>query len=163
MMTWMALLALAVAASDGHEFNAGNLPVCSNRVINGVVKHAGCTVGDERCWYRSGGFCTDYVEKKIVGERPQTKLRLESIRPEEVAKGDVAVFASRAHYAYVEGVVMDRRGRPVAVDLTEFNYGTCWVDKDSMVTERYKVVNRRPGVALGDVDGGFLRARPAAR
>jgi hypothetical protein len=49
------------------------------------------------------------------------------------------------------------------VDLGEFNFGTCWVDAESMVTDQYKLLNRRRGVAISDVDGGFLRAPATAR
>jgi hypothetical protein len=162
-MPWRALLAMALAAGEGHDSNAGNLPVCSNAVINQVVKRVGCTLGDTKCWTRSGGFCGDHVEARIAATRPGEKLRLAGIRPEEVVKGDVAVFASRAHYAYVEAVIRDEGGRPVAVNLSEFNFGTCWVDEGLMVTEQYKQVGRRNRVALRDIDGGFLRAAAVAR
>lgn len=112
---------------------------------------------------RSRGFCTDHVEERARPKRSAKPGQMTRIRPEEVAKGDVAEFASRAHYAYVEGVVRGEDGRPVAVNLSEANYGTCWVDAESMVTEKYGVVSRRTRVALGEVDGGFLRPRPVAR
>lgn len=154
------MLSLALATGEGHQANAGDLPVCSNAVINRVVKRTGCTLGDTRCWNRSGGFCGDYVEARIAAARPGAKLRLESVKPEELKAGDVAVFASRAHYALVEAVVRDGKGRAVAVDLTEYNFGTCWVDQGLMVTDRYKLQGRRAAVPLGHVDGGFLRAVP---
>jgi hypothetical protein len=124
-------------------------------VINQVVKRAGCTLGDARCWYRSGGFCNDWVERRLGKGRAAkaTPIDLAAVR-----KGDVAVFASRAHFAYVERVVRDAGGKPVAVDLSEYNFGACWVDAESMVTEKYKLVNRRSNVPVRDVDGGFLRA-----
>jgi hypothetical protein len=125
-----------------------------------VVKRSGCTLGDVRCWYRSGGFCTDYVAQRLGKERA---ARAAPIDRATVKKGDVAVFASRAHMALVEAVVRDGQGRPVAVDLAEFNFGTCWVDPESMVTDRYKLLSRRRGVPLGDVDGGFRRVGPGAR
>lgn len=160
MISWPAALALAASAAGGHAWNAGNLPVCANRVINQVVKRVGCTVGDTRCWTRSGGFCTDYVEKRLGKGRAAQATR---VGPDEVEKGDVAIFASRAHVALVEGVIKDGRGRAVAVDVAELNYGTCWVDADALVTEKYGVVSRRRGVALLDVDGGFLRPPPGTR
>lgn len=159
-MTASALaLAIAALAAGGHEANAGNLPVCANRVINQVVKRVGCTLGDARCWARSAGFCNDWVERRLGKERTS---KAKPIEAGAVQRGDVAVFASRAHYAYVERVVRDAGGRPVAVDLSEYNFGTCWVDAESMVTEKYKVVNRRRGVPLSEVDGGFLRPGVAA-
>jgi hypothetical protein len=146
----------------GHEANAGSLPVCQNRVIASVVKRAGCTIGDTRCWSRAGGFCTDYVEKRLAASGAGAPAKLAAIAPEEVRQGDVAAFASRAHYAFVERVVRDSAGTAVSVDVAEFNFGSCWVDEGAMVTERFAVVGRRR-VALRDVDGGFLRARTVPR
>jgi hypothetical protein len=157
-----ALLALALAAPSGHELNAGNLPICANAVINRVVKRVGCTLGDTKCWGRIGGFCGDHVEAKITAATPGQKLQLTGIPVEALRPGDVAVFASRAHYAYVEGVARDKAGRVVSVDLSEFNFGTCWVDKEILVTDQFKQMGRRRGVAVRDVDGGFLRAVPVA-
>ncbi len=157
---WTLALTLATAASGGHARSAGDLPVCSNRVVNQVVKRVGCTVGDTRCWLRSGGFCTDYVERRLGKGRAAQATR---IQPDEVRVGDLAVFASRAHMALVEAVIRDGRGRPVAVDVAESNYGTCWVDGDALVTEKYGLVNRRRSVALRDVDGGFSRPPPGTR
>lgn len=158
MIAWGLLVSLLAHGSGAHQANAGVIPICSNRTINEVVKRAGCTVGDARCWTRGGGYCTDYVEKMIAADRAGAPARLRSVRPEEVRKGDVAVFVSRAHYAYVEGLVRDANGRPVAVEVSEYNFGTCWVDRALLVTDQYKVLNRRARVALRDVDGGFLRA-----
>lgn len=158
-----ALLIALVVATGGHEFNAGALPVCSNRVIGAVVKRARCTLGDTRCWLRGGGFCMDHVEGRLKLGGPAADARFDSVQPGDVRAGDVAVFNARAHYAYVEAVVRDPGGRPVAVDLSEYNYGTCWVDRDLMVTDHYKLLNRRAAVALREVDGGFLRARPVSR
>jgi hypothetical protein len=156
------LLALTAAAASGHGDDAGKLPVCGNRVIGAVVKRVGCTLGDARCWLRSGGFCTDHVEQRLVRGRARGTMQLNPVRREEVRPGDVAQFSARAHYAYVEAVIRDGRGKPLAVELSEFNFGTCWVDKDILVTDQYKVLNRR-SVSLADVDGGFLRARPAGK
>jgi hypothetical protein len=159
---WGVLSALSLAAAGGHALDAGNLPVCSNRVVKDVVKRVGCTLGDSRCWSRRGGFCADYVDARIGAER-RAGGKPRSIRPEEVRAGDIAVFTARAHYAYVERVVKDASGRPLAVDLSEYNFGSCWVDREFLVTDQYKIVNRRAGVALRDVDGGFQRPGPVAR
>jgi hypothetical protein len=157
------LVSLLVAAASGHEAEAGLLPLCGNRVVSDVVRRAGCPLGDLACWTRRRGYCGDHVEAKVAAARRGSAAQLRSIQPEEVAKGDVAVFTSRSHYAYVEAVIRDARGRPVAVDVSEYNYGTCWVDRDFGVTDTFKVETRRAGVALRDVDGGFLRPGPAAR
>lgn len=163
MITVPLLATLVVTAGAGHATDAGNLPHCANRVIAEVVKRARCTVGDTRCWTRSGGFCTDWVEKRAaaVTKRPVKDLRLVQVAAELVAKGDLAVFAARAHTAFVERVARDPQGRAVAVDLSEYNFGTCWVDPGAMATEKYGVVGRRLGVPLAEVDGGFQRPVPA--
>jgi hypothetical protein len=162
-MPWQVLVALALAAGEVHRPGALLLPICSNRIINEVVKRSGCTVGDTWCWYRSGGFCTDYLERRVAAGPRGQALRLEPIGPDEVRAGDLAVFLSRAHYALVEGVRRDQAGRLVSISVSEFNFGTCWVDEENLVTEKYGAVNRRGAVPPGEVDGGFLRARPAAR
>lgn len=136
---------------------AADLPVCSNRIINQVTSRVGCTVGDSRCWLTKGGFCTDYVEAKTRRSKSAPAPRLVPVSPRQVKKGYVAQFISRTHYAYVESVIRDGSGNPVAVNLSEYNYGTCWVDEESMVTDQYLQVNRRSAVALDSVDGGFLK------
>jgi hypothetical protein len=140
---------------------AADLPVCANRTINAAVERVGCTLGDSRCWSAAGGFCTDYVERWLQTRLAGQEARLVRVGREEVRRGDVATFLARVHYAVVERVVFDREGRPAAVDLSEYNFGTCWVDEELMVTDQYLVVNRRSDVPLGAVDGGFLRAVPA--
>jgi hypothetical protein len=162
-MTWSLLLALAVSARTVHQADSGVLPHCSNRTINEVVRRSGCTLGDDRCWNRSKGFCTDFVEQRLLAATPSPRLELRSIALDELQPGDVAVFAGRAHYAIVERVTRDPNGRPVSIDLAEFNNGRCWVDKDAMVTDTYGVLGRRTSVPVDAADGGFMRARPAIR
>ncbi|MGB8930032.1 MAG: hypothetical protein WCC48_02150 [Anaeromyxobacteraceae bacterium] len=162
MIGSLSALALALLPVAGHDANAGNLPVCANRVIRQVVRRVGCTVGDTRCWTRAGGFCTDHIEKRLGARRDGGADPMAPVATEQVRTGDVAAFASRAHYAYVEEVLRDRAGAPVAVELSELNFGTCWVDEGAMVTERYGLLGRRR-VVVRDVDGGFLRARSPSR
>jgi hypothetical protein len=155
------LLILALAAEQNHQSNAGLLPVCTNRVINAVVKRAGCTLGDTRCWLSGGGYCTDYVERQVRSGPVGKAAKLVGVKPDQVRRGDLAAFMARAHYAYVEKVILDGAGKPVAVDVSEYNFGSCWVDADLMITDKYKLVNKRAGLPIGEVDGGFLRAVPA--
>jgi hypothetical protein len=157
------LAVLALAAGGAHEGDGGALPVCGNRVIVETVKRARCTVGDVRCWNRSGGFCMDWVERRLGAGRRLALDQFLSVVAGDVRVGDVAVFAARAHYAHVDRVIRGEGGRAVAVDLSEYNFGTCWVDEDAMVTDQYKVQNRRLGVPLGDVDGGFMRLSRGGR
>lgn len=147
-----ALIALLVLSAP-HVCYA-ELPVCSNRIIYEVTKRVGCTVGDSRCWLTKGGMCTDYIQK--MAGQPGKAIKLnKQIRPEDVRKGDVAQFNARGHYAYVDSVVKDKNGKPVAINVSEYNYGTCWVDQSTMVTDQYKKVNKRSGVPMSKVDGGF--------
>jgi hypothetical protein len=92
-----------------------------------------------------------------MSKQSQKQKQLQPITPENVRKGDVAQFLSRAHYSLVESVNKDKSGKPVAVNVSEYNYGSCWVDQDLMVTDKYKIVNKRVGIPLQSVDGGFLR------
>ena len=99
----------------------------------------------------------DYVEQRLRQGKPAKKLQLKPVAVSQVKKGDVAVFVSRAHYAYVENVVRNAAGVPVAVDLAEYNFGKCLVDEQVMVTDTYLKETKRQGVPLSMVDGGFLR------
>lgn len=134
-----------------------SLPDCGGDAINEVTKRIGCTVGDAACWLSKGGYCTDYIEIKTPRPQSGKPPRWEKISAGSVEKGDVAVFLSLSHYAYVESVTRDGGGRPISLDLSEYNYGGCWVDRSNMVTDKYKTVNKRYGVDPNIVDGGFLR------
>jgi hypothetical protein len=152
------LIACLVAALTGTPLGrAAELPLCSNRIINEVTVRTGCAVGDTECWVSSGGFCTDYVAKMTRRGKTGSSPRLRVIPASDVRKGDVAYFRSRVHMAYVERVARDGNGKPVAVDLSEYNYGKCLVDEQAQVTETYKIRTRRTAVPVKDVDGGFLR------
>jgi hypothetical protein len=150
---------LAVFACIGSRIACAELllPVCSNRTINEVTQRVGCTVGDSKCWLSKGGFCTDYVQKKSNPGRSGKDIAWTPVQPGDVKKGDVAVFNSLPHYAFVESVVRDKQGKPVAVNVSEYNFGTCLVDGQVMVTDKYKKVNRRSGIPLNMADGGFIR------
>lgn len=137
---------------------ADDLTYCSNRTIHEVTTRVGCTVGDTRCWLAKGGFCTDYVQKKVNPSRSGAEVTWTAVQPLDVKKGDIAKFAARAHYAYVEDVVRDSQGRPVRVNVSEYNFGDCLVDAQAMVTDKYMIVNTRNGIPLNAVDGGFIRS-----
>ncbi len=150
----LLLFFLVGASSDCYA----ELPVCSNRIIREVTTRVGCTLGEAQCWLTMGGFCTDYIQKMANNRSTSKEFTLSNkIRPEDVRKGDIAQFNSWAHYAYIENVVKDKNGKPTAIDVSEYNYGTCWVDRATMVTDKYKTVNRRFGIPVTSVDGGFWR------
>jgi hypothetical protein len=134
---------------------AVTLPVCSNRVINEVTGRIGCTIGDSKCWLNKGGFCTDYVNK--MTKQKKTNSNWKPVSTSNIRRGDIAQFNSRAHYAFVERVITDGNRRPVAIDVSEYNYGDCWIDEDMLVTDKYMKINKRTAIPLIDVDGGFFR------
>lgn len=159
MISRLVLVLLALLILMDSRLCYAYLPVCSNSVINAVTARVGCTVGDPKCWLSKGGFCYDYIQKMAMQRQSGKTIQLKNIKAGDVKQGDVAQFNSQAHYAYVESVVRDNSGKPVAVNLSEYNFGTCWVDESSMVTDKYKKVNRRSALPLNKVDGGFLRFR----
>jgi hypothetical protein len=156
-------VALVLALATARLALAQELPPCRNAVLQRVVRRVGCTLGDERCWVRAGGFCTDYVEQRILARAAGRTMELVSVEAADVRAGDVAVFFEAPHYAWIERVEKDATGRPVAVDVSEYNFGTCWIDDELMVTDRFKVLGRRRGIALAAVDGGFRRPTPVLR
>ncbi len=159
MINKRVMVLLAVTLVAGPQVCCAEIPVCSNKIVSAVMKRTGCAVGDIRCWLSKGGFCTDYVQKMTGHGKPGDASQWDKVKPENVKKGDVALFVSRMHFAYVESVVNDGNGKPAAVNVSEYNYGDCWVDQPNFVTDKYKIVNKRYGVALKKVDGGFWRPK----
>jgi hypothetical protein len=158
MIDRRAYVLLLISLFAGGWSYAADLPVCGNHIINKVTERVGCTVGDAKCWLTRGGFCTDYVQMMASRGQPGKTIQWSNrIRPEDIRKGDLAQFNSRVHYAYIEKVMKDLDGKPVAIDVSEYNYGNCWVDQATLVTDKYKTVNRRSGIPVASVDGGFLR------
>lgn len=159
-MLFRNLILFSVIFFASENVCCAELPACSNRVIQEVTKRSSCTVGDHGCWLTKGGMCTDYIQRKagLPGKPLQLNRR---VSPEKVRKGDVAQFNGRAHYSYVENVIKDKNGRPVSISVSEYNYGTCWVDRSTMVTDTYGKKTLRSGIPLDSVDGGFWR--PNAR
>lgn len=153
----MYVLVFMLLSAGTSPVFADDLPVCSNRIINEVTRRAGCTLGDAKCWFRNGGFCTDYIQKRSGRTQLLKPAEWQPVNPDQVRPGDVAQFNSRAHYAYIESVVKDKQGRLAAVNVSEYNYGTCWVDTDFLVTNTYKSVTKRTNIPLNSVDGGFWR------
>jgi hypothetical protein len=154
------ILSSVILFTSVHHCYAADLPVCSNRVINEVMKRSGCTVGDSKCWLTKGGFCMDYVEKRAKAIKGPKPVNLQPVDTGGVKKGDVAqFFTPRPHLAYVERVVKDKQGRPLAIDVSEYNFGSCWVDQGTQVTDTYKKMTKRSGIPANSVDGGFLRSQ----
>lgn len=86
---------------------------------------ASCSCED---WMEKGGYCVDYIKTHIPSFPIPTKedmVELKNTAVDNVTEGDVAVFTVKNywHVAYVERVHRDPQGEPVALDLSEMNYG----------------------------------------
>lgn len=114
---------------------------------------APCTTGDCDCWIKEGGYCTAYIKLKTRKSQSGDANKWKSnIKSSDVKKGDVAIFKSITHVAYVENVSKDKK----TVTVSEYNYGPKWTDKKCLVTDKFGVVSTRT-VNISSVDGGFWR------
>lgn len=88
-----------------------------------------CAQWDCDDWVARRGYCVDYVKARIptfpVPESEADMGRLNNREVRNIAAGDVAVFdlGRYWHVAYVECVHRDRRGTPIAIDVSEHNFG----------------------------------------
>lgn len=113
--------------------------------------------GDCSCWIKAGGYCTAYIKNKTgKSQHGDANTWTSNIQSSQVKKGDVAIFRSLTHVAYIEDVIKDKKGKPVSVKISEYNWGPKKIDKDCIVTDKFGVVNHRT-VDIGKVDGGFWR------
>ena len=96
--------------------------------------------------YYGKGYCTDYVNRKI-GEkiRGDADKWRSNISAMTARSGDVAIFRSKKHVAYVERVTKsDANGRPTMIEISEMNWGPldkkapkeCWVTTNFNRTTR---------------------------
>jgi hypothetical protein len=132
----------------------------------------------ERCncdvWMERGGYCVDYIKDRIPSFQIPTKDEMAALKNtdvEEVAEGDVVVFAIKNywHVAYVEAVRRNWRGEATAIDVSEKNFGdglsfaefkARWKSKSRHewnravccgITENYDLVTWRKNVSLDTV------------
>lgn len=82
-------------------------------------------LADECASYYGQGYCTDYVNSRISPRQSGDAKRWPSNMPAEaVAPGDVVIFRSDNHVAYVEEVTRrDSNGRPTEIRISEMNWG----------------------------------------
>jgi surface antigen len=98
--------------------------------------------------YFGKGYCVDYIKNR-VGKKQSGDAATWSgnIDPKSVQPGDVAIFNSPApygHVAVVERVIYERNtDRPYQVEISEWNWGAQWVDKDCAVTNMFAKQSRR--------------------
>jgi len=121
-----------------------------------------------------GGYCVDYIKTRIASFPVPTKedmVDLKNTSVDNVTEGDVAVFTVKNywHVAYVERVHRDQQGDPVALDLSEMNFGAemtlaefkaRWKSQSEAewsraaccgVTDRFNEVSYRKNVEIGTV------------
>ena len=103
--------------------------------------------------YYGRGYCTDYVNsfliKKIRGDAGTWRPNVVAIQ--SVQKGDVVIFRQENHVARVEEVQY-QGGRPVAVKVSEQNYGKGWINQPCRVTTNFGKTTTRI-VQLSRIDG----------
>lgn len=140
--------------------------------LNHTICHADCDCND---WMDKEGYCVDYVKERIpifpVPNNVAEIAALKNKRITEVLEGDVAIFdlGNYWHVSYVEKVHLDQSGNPVAIDVSEMNFGdqmsfyeykNRWGQKNRSewkralccgVTDEYGRKNLRNNVALNSV------------
>lgn len=110
--------------------------------------------------YYGNGYCTDYVNSKLrTRVRGDAETWPANTPVAEVRPGDVAIFRREGHVAWVERVVVDR-GRAIAIDVSEQNFGSGWVNRECRVTTNFGKTTFRKGVPLARVDGVYREATP---
>jgi hypothetical protein len=86
----------------------------------------------ERCncddWVEKTGYCVDYIKSRIpIFPLPSKEdmVGLENADVDDITEGDVAVFTIKNywHVAYVEYVHRNEQGEPMAIDVSEMNFG----------------------------------------
>ena len=125
-------------------------------------------IADECAAYYGKGYCTDYVNSRIPIRQGGDANNWPSNMPSDaVARGDVAIFRSKVHVAYVEEVtIRDGNGKTIEVRISEMNWGARRPDtpKSCYVTVNFDVVqsSRRVLVATAEFmrPGGY---RPPAK
>ncbi len=112
--------------------------------------------------YYGKGYCTDYITQRM-GRRPSGDPRTWPLNRDlsKIREGVAVVFAeltSSGHVAYVERVIRDTKGIPVALEVSEMNYargirpGT---PPSCLVTNNFGVVTRRTFRIAGSGASGF--------
>jgi hypothetical protein len=97
--------------------------------------------------YYGKGYCTDYVNSKI-GERIRGDADRwpSNVQLKDVGAGDVAIFRSRKHVAFIEAVTKrNSQGVPTSITISEMNWGPAdrSAPKECWVTTNFNRVTRR--------------------
>jgi hypothetical protein len=108
--------------------------------------------------YYGKGYCTDYVNSKIRKRQRGDAKDWPSNQDKYWAHGgDIAIFRNENHVAYVERVTQRYSdGRTREVEISEWNYGRGWTDRQCLVTSNFgKKTVRKINVTSSQVE--FLR------
>ena len=104
--------------------------------------------------YLGRGYCTDYIFDQ-TGQRQSgdAKNWAGDHNLSLLKKGDVAIFdfGTYGHVALVETVNRDSAGTPVSVDLSEWNYGSTYVNEACAVTNAFGVRGTRNGISVSNI------------
>jgi hypothetical protein len=132
---------------------------------------ASCNCED---WIKKEGYCVDYIKDRIpIFPIPykEDMPELKNTDVDNVTEGDVAIFTIKNfwHVAYVERVHRDLGGEPVAIDVSEKNFGdqltfkefkAIWKSRSRSewrralccgITDNYDRVTRRSNIDLATV------------
>jgi hypothetical protein len=106
---------------------------------------------------RMSGTAVDYVNSRIAPHHlvDQPWNWLANVPRDQVRVGDVAIFRAENHAAYVERVHYDPQGHALTIDIAEMNYGSKWVDRRCLITDRFNFVSRRLGIPVAQAE--FIR------
>ena len=118
--------------------------------------------GDPCDAYYGKGYCTDYIGQRI-GKRPRGDPRTWPLNRDvsQIRDGVAVVFAgltSSGHVAYVESVIRDNKGNPVALKVSEMNYakGTkAGTPPSCLVTPNFGNITQRTFSLAGSGASGF--------
>lgn len=104
--------------------------------------------------YIGRGYCTDYIEfvtgKRQLGNGKDWKGNISSseVLPHDVAIFDVGTFG---HVARIDSVNRDGNGKPISVNLSEWNYGSVLVNASCGVTDKFRITTYRVNVPLSSI------------
>lgn len=111
--------------------------------------------GSDCSQYIGRGYCTDYI-RNITGSSQSGDARnwTSNISLSEVLPGDVAIFANVGnfgHVAFVDAVNRDGDGRPISVNLSEWNYGSTFQDESCGVTNKFGITTTRTSISVSSI------------
>lgn len=111
--------------------------------------------GSDCSQYMGKGYCTDYIKKRVGSSQSgDAKNWTGNLSSSEVLPGDVAIFTdvgSFGHVALVDAVNRDGGGKPISVNLSEWNYGSTFQDESCGVTSKFGITTTRTNISVSSV------------